>query len=132
MVDVGWAPREWNSEADALTNFKVENFDPALRIPLDVSKIEWRVLDGALRAGRVLVPLGGGACWHGSGLAVSLRAGLPGMRAAAGQLRAASVGGVPSPGSRGDPAAAAKDMALMSGCRTYCLETCLGTSEDCS
>ena len=50
-MDVGWAPREWNSEADALTNNKTEGFDPRCRLHIDLRTAKWLVLDTALEEG---------------------------------------------------------------------------------
>ena len=47
-----WAPREWNSEADALTNRRFEGFSEAMRVPFDMASFPWRVLRGLLRDGR--------------------------------------------------------------------------------
>ena len=47
-----WAPREWNAEADALTNSRFEGFSPELRVPFDMRSYPWRVLSGLLEDGR--------------------------------------------------------------------------------
>jgi len=47
-----WAPREWNSEADALTNERFEGFSDSLRVPFDMRTHPWKVLDGLLKDGR--------------------------------------------------------------------------------
>jgi len=47
-----WAPREWNAEADALTNSRFEGFSPALRVPFDMRTHPWKVLSGLLADGR--------------------------------------------------------------------------------
>jgi len=47
-----WAPREWNAEADALTNSLFEGFDEAKRVPFDMREQPWKVLDGLLRDGQ--------------------------------------------------------------------------------
>ena len=45
-----WAPRQQNEEADALTNGNFDQFDPALRIPLDPATMTWKVMDTMLEA----------------------------------------------------------------------------------
>jgi hypothetical protein len=40
-LDLGWAPREVNCEADALSNGQAKGFDPALRVHVRPSKIPW-------------------------------------------------------------------------------------------
>ena len=47
-----WAPREWNAEADALTNSRFEGFNEAYRVHFDMSTQSWRVLDKLLQDGR--------------------------------------------------------------------------------
>jgi len=47
-----WAPREWNAEADALTNLRFEGFSEAYRVHFDMGSHPWRVLDKLLRDGR--------------------------------------------------------------------------------
>ena len=47
-----WAPREWNSEADALTNARFEGFSPDRRVPFDMQSHPWQVLGGLLEDGR--------------------------------------------------------------------------------
>jgi len=47
-----WAPREWNAEADALTNARFEGFSPDRRVPFDIGSHPWRVLGGLLDDGR--------------------------------------------------------------------------------
>jgi len=47
-----WAPREWNSEADAITNSRFEGFAEANRVPFDMRSFPWRVLPGLLSDGR--------------------------------------------------------------------------------
>jgi len=47
-----WAPREWNAEADALTNSRFEGFSPERRVPFDMRSYPWRVLSGLLEDGR--------------------------------------------------------------------------------
>jgi len=47
-----WAPREWNAEADALTNSRFEGFDEAHRVHFDLGSQPWRVLNELLQDGR--------------------------------------------------------------------------------
>jgi len=47
-----WAPREWNSEADAITNSRFEGFTEANRVPFDMLSFPWRVLPDLLSDGR--------------------------------------------------------------------------------
>ena len=47
-----WAPREWNAEADDLTNQRFSAFDPSLRVPFDMASHKWLVLGDLLKAGR--------------------------------------------------------------------------------
>jgi hypothetical protein len=47
-----WAPREWNAEADDLTNQRFTAFDPSLRVPFDMASHKWLVLGDLLKAGR--------------------------------------------------------------------------------
>jgi len=51
-LNAEWAPREWNSEADALTNSRFEGFSESMRVPFDMPSYPWRVLRGLLRDGR--------------------------------------------------------------------------------
>ncbi len=44
-LDLNWIPRESNCEADRLSNGDSRGFSPANRVLLDVSKIEWKVLN---------------------------------------------------------------------------------------
>jgi len=52
ILDTAWAPREWNAEADALTNERFEGFDPALRKELDLPGHQWQVLGQLLKDGQ--------------------------------------------------------------------------------
>jgi len=47
-----WAPREWNAEADAITNSRFDGFVEANRVPFDMRTYPWKVLDDLLRDGR--------------------------------------------------------------------------------
>lgn len=44
-LDLVWVPREQNEEADSLTNGDYTAFDPSLRIHVDISAVQWLVLD---------------------------------------------------------------------------------------
>jgi len=50
-LDLGWAPREWNFEADALTNGDFSGFAADLRIAIDLPTVQWEVLPEMLTAG---------------------------------------------------------------------------------
>ena len=43
-LNLEWAPRDQNEEADALTNADYSSFDPARRIQVDVESVSWIVL----------------------------------------------------------------------------------------
>lgn len=43
-LELEWTPREDNTEADALSNFEVSQFDPDKRIRIDPSDIPWMIL----------------------------------------------------------------------------------------
>jgi len=47
-----WAPREWNAEADAITNRRFEGFAEENRVPFDMCSCPWRVLNTLLDDGR--------------------------------------------------------------------------------
>ena len=40
-----WIPRLQNEEADALTNGDYRHFDPSLRVPVDLNKLPFKVLN---------------------------------------------------------------------------------------
>ena len=44
MLHLGWAPRDQNEEAGALTNNDFSDIDLGRRVAVDVSSVEWRVL----------------------------------------------------------------------------------------
>jgi len=44
-LDLVWAPRDQNEEADSLTNRHFTDFDPSLRIAVNPGEIQWLVLD---------------------------------------------------------------------------------------
>lgn len=49
-LDLGWVPRDQNSEADALTNYEFGDFSAANRIECSFECIPWRILPEMLRA----------------------------------------------------------------------------------
>jgi len=51
-LDAEWSPREWNSEADVITNANVDGFAESRRVPFDLRSHPWRVLGGLLVDGR--------------------------------------------------------------------------------
>ena len=51
---LSWTPRDQNEEADDLTNSRFGRFDPALRINLEVSAIDWKVLPTMLKVAEEL------------------------------------------------------------------------------
>ena len=46
-----WVPREWNKEADALTNGDLSVFSNSLRVQVDVATMKWLVLPELLSEG---------------------------------------------------------------------------------
>ncbi len=40
-MDFDWVPREFNQEADDLSNGLVAAFSPQLRFPIDLGTLEW-------------------------------------------------------------------------------------------
>ena len=46
-----WIPRLQNEEADALTNGEFEHFDPNLRIPVDLDKLDFIVMNELFEEG---------------------------------------------------------------------------------
>ncbi len=50
-VSIDWAPREWNAEADDLSNNLTAAFDPIHRINLDLNSVPWIVLTDLMRDG---------------------------------------------------------------------------------
>ena len=54
-LDLRWVPRHQNVEADALTNGHFADFDPKLRVEVDLSKVSWVVLPAMLEAGGGMV-----------------------------------------------------------------------------
>ena len=52
LLEAGWAPREWNVEADALTNGNCDGFDPARRVHFDMPSHRWLVFSDLLAVGR--------------------------------------------------------------------------------
>jgi len=53
-LQLQWAPRTVNTEADALTNGEFAGFAPELRIPVDMASANWLVLDNLMKAGSEL------------------------------------------------------------------------------
>jgi len=51
VLDLGWAPREWNSEADALTNGDFSGFAANHRVPIDLNTVQWEVLPRMIETG---------------------------------------------------------------------------------
>jgi len=51
VLDLGWAPREWNAEADALTNGEFDGFTASNRVAVDLTAVKWEVLPAMLEAG---------------------------------------------------------------------------------
>ena len=49
-LDLVWAPRDQNEEADALTNEDYSAFDPSRRITVDIQSVEWIILPRLLEA----------------------------------------------------------------------------------
>ncbi len=60
-LDLHWIPRESNVEADRLSNGDHTGFNPCHPICVDVSKIEWLVLDKLARFGLLYQEAGRGA-----------------------------------------------------------------------
>ena len=50
-LDVRWAPREWNQEADALSNGKTDGYSMANRVAHNLKDHKWFVLDDLMRFG---------------------------------------------------------------------------------
>ena len=50
-LDVRWSPREWNQEADDLSNGKTEGYSVANRVMQNISEIKWLVLDDLMNFG---------------------------------------------------------------------------------
>ena len=51
-LQVNWAPREVNAEADALTNQWFTGFDESKRIQVNLEAIQWKILPAMLEAGK--------------------------------------------------------------------------------
>jgi len=51
LLDAAWAPREWNAEADAITNQDFEKFTPELRVNFSFADHSWLVFDTLFAAG---------------------------------------------------------------------------------
>ena len=52
LLDAAWAPREWNAEADALTNEDFSGFKEENRVPFDFAHHRWHVFDDLREEGR--------------------------------------------------------------------------------
>ena len=50
-LDVRWSPREWNQEADDLSNGKAVGYCVANRVMQNISEIKWLVLDDLMNFG---------------------------------------------------------------------------------
>ena len=48
-LDLAWIPRNQNEEADAITNDRLELFDPHRRIPIDLPNMNFIILDEMMR-----------------------------------------------------------------------------------
>ena len=46
-----WSPRTMNQESDALADGRTNGFNPALRVPVGLSRMQWLVLDRLMAAG---------------------------------------------------------------------------------
>ena len=46
-----WIPRDQNEEADALTNWDFRHFDPALRVEVDLERLQFNVMKDLFAAG---------------------------------------------------------------------------------
>ncbi|CAE8685181.1 unnamed protein product [Polarella glacialis] len=53
-LHLGWTCREFNQEADDLTNDKFDGFNPSRRIPIEGYAIPWLVLPGMMEASHAL------------------------------------------------------------------------------
>jgi len=51
-LNAEWSSREWNSEADAITNSNFAGFSESRRTPFDMASYPWKVLGGLLDDGR--------------------------------------------------------------------------------
>ncbi len=47
-----WIPRDWNQEADALSNGVLAGFDPKKRVEIEWARVPWLVLHWAMEEGR--------------------------------------------------------------------------------
>ena len=47
---LGWAPRDQNEEADALTNLEFSSFAPGRRVDIDLGRMEWLILPEMMAA----------------------------------------------------------------------------------
>lgn len=49
-LDLGWVPRDQNSETDALTKYEFGDFSAAKRVECSIECLPWRILPEMLRA----------------------------------------------------------------------------------
>jgi len=54
-LELGWAPRAFNQEADDLSNFQLDQFSPERRVPFDIGDYPWKVLPRLLVAGEAFI-----------------------------------------------------------------------------
>jgi hypothetical protein len=50
-LELGWAPRTENEEADALSNEDFSKFAAQHRVPVDLTTMKWLYLDRLMKAG---------------------------------------------------------------------------------
>ena len=48
-LNLDWAPRDHNEEADALTNLDFSGFDPARRVEIVLESIPWIAMDSYMK-----------------------------------------------------------------------------------
>ena len=51
LLRARWLPRLQNQEADDLTNYEYRHFDKEKRIPVDLAKLDFRVMNELFRVG---------------------------------------------------------------------------------
>ena len=54
-LHLAWAPRDQNEAADSLSNGEFHEFDERLRVPLDVSQIDWVLMNSYMEAAESLL-----------------------------------------------------------------------------
>ena len=52
ILSAEWIPRDQNEEADRLTNGLFHDFDPALRIPVDLGKLDFGIMPDLFEQGK--------------------------------------------------------------------------------